>query len=381
MQDATSLSSGRYPVRVSVEYPDSLSRLSTFFRVLLAIPVAVFLYAINGGIVGAMWAAILVRGRIPRWLFDFQVGYNRFSTRAAAYFLLLTDTYPAFEGAWVVDYDVDYPERVSRWKLLFWKVIASIPHFIVLFFLWIAVMFCVFIAWFAILFTGKFPRGLHSFVAGVLRWSARVTAYVESLTDVFPPYSMSEEAEPATNEIPSLVLGGVITGIIIAGVAVGAAVAYRYGTESETVTVSREDALAGTLTGADVEYDDILFELVQVEDDATGLLSPSSGRRLVVVTVNYFTTRGRESELDDDDLPRRRSQFADVDENKVRLKTNETERDPVLLTVDGLIAPVDVRPLETTVIQAYFDVPDDEEIEEVRAYTTFYQRRVEWVLE
>lgn len=339
-------------------------------------------FAGASGIVIAIWATILVRGRIPLWLFDFQVGYNRFSTRAASYFLLLTDRYPAFEGAWVVDYDVDYPEGVSRWKLLFWKILASIPHFIVLFFLWIAVLFCVFIAWFAILFTGKYPRGLHSFVAGVLRWGARVTAYVESLTDVFPPFSMSEDAEPATNEIPSLVLGSVITGIIIAGVGLGAAVLYRYGTESETVTVSREDALTGTLAGADVEYDDIVFELVQVEDEAAGgPLSASSGRRLVAVTVNFLTTRGRESELDDDDLPRRRSRSADVDENKVRLKTDEKEHDPVLLTVDGLIAPVDVRPLETAVIVAYFDVPEDEEIEEVRAYTTFFQRRVEWVLE
>ena len=321
-------------------------------------------------------------GRIPHWLFDFQVGYNRFSTRASAYFLLLTDKYPAFEGAWVVDYDVDYPERISRWKILFWKMLASVPHFFVLFFLWLAASFCVFIGWFAILFTGNFPRGLHSFVVGVLRWTARVTAYGESLTDEFPPFSLEEEAGRGTSEIPSLVLGAVVALIVVVAAAAGAAVAWQYGSETETITVSREDALAGTLTDAEAEFDDLHFNLVQVEDDApSDVFSASPDHRLVVVTMDFMTEKGRLSDLEDDDLPQSRAQYADITRNKIRLKTNEGERNPILITVDGLIAPVDVRPLEESVIQAYFDVPEDEEIEEVRAYTNFLNRRIEWVLE
>lgn len=382
MQDADTVASHQYPVRVRVDYPDGMSRLSTFFRWLLVIPVMFFLYLFNGGIVAAIWAAVIVRGRIPRWLFDFQVGYNRFSTRAAAYFLLLTDKYPAFEGPWVVDYDVDYPARISRWKIFFWKFLASVPHIFVLVFLWIAALFCVFIGWFAILFTGNFPRGLHSFVVGVLRWTSRVAAYIESLTDEFPPYSLAEDAGAGANEVPSLVLGVVVGLIVIVAAGAGAAVAWRYGSESETLTVSRDDALSGSLTAADVEFDDMHFNLVGIEDDATSeVFSPSPGHRLVVVTLDFMTERGRAGELDDDDLPQSSERYADVGRHKIRLQTDEGERKPILITVDGLIAPVDVRPLEDSVIQAFFDIGEDEQIEEVRAYTNFLNRRVEWLLE
>src|SRR3990172_2457863 len=156
MQDSTAFEAPPpatvYPVRLAMAYPEKLSRLSTFFRLILIIPVFLFLYLLQANTVAAIWAAVLVRGRIPHWLFDFQVGLNRFQARTGAYVGLLTDKYPAFEGDWVVQYEVDYPEQISRWKLLFWKIITGLPHLVLLFFLYLAAGFCIFIAWWAILF-------------------------------------------------------------------------------------------------------------------------------------------------------------------------------------------------------------------------------------
>jgi hypothetical protein len=193
-----------------MECPESLSRLSTFFRLILIIPVVFFLALLQGSsfnsgasddvtnvtisgaaaLVFAAWCTIIVRRNIPHFLFDFMVAVHRFANRAAAYIFLLTDKYPAFEGDWFLQFEVDYPERLTWWKIFFWKVITAIPHFIILFFLALAMFVVVTIAWFAILFTGQYPRGLHTFVVGVMRWGSRVTLYVESLTDEYPPFSL-----------------------------------------------------------------------------------------------------------------------------------------------------------------------------------------------
>ena len=200
-----------YPVRFEVEYPEQVDRLSTAFRIVLFIPVAIFLALVGGGqfnfgsdgvgeattiglagggIVLAIWAAVLVRQYVPHWLFDFQVALMRFGARAYGYLALLTDRFPAFEGEYPINFDVRYPDQLSRWKVAIWKIITSIPHIIILFFLFLAAFFVVVIAWFAILFTGRYPRGLHSFVAGVFRWELRVSAYIISLTDEYPPFSL-----------------------------------------------------------------------------------------------------------------------------------------------------------------------------------------------
>jgi len=198
-----------YPVSFDVEYPEQLDRLSSAFRIILFIPVAFFLalvggQAVNysdfgdatsvslaggGGIVLAIWAAVIVRQYVPHWLFDFQVALMRFQARAYGYLALLTDRFPAFEGEYPISFDVRYPDKLNRWKVAIWKIITSIPHIIILFFLYLALFVVVVIAWFAILFTGRYPQGLHTFVAGVFRWSLRVEAYVISLTDEYPPFS------------------------------------------------------------------------------------------------------------------------------------------------------------------------------------------------
>ena len=199
-----------YPISLSVDYQEQLSRLSTFFRLILLIPLAIFVTILSSSVDGAAlgdgawyslgtlgtlvlahWIVVFLRQRPVSWLFDVIVHIQRFVLRAAAYFLLLTDEYPPFEGDWLLSYEVERPEEISRWRLLFWKFITAIPHFIILIVLSFVVAVVVVIAWFAILFIGRFPRGLHRLVEGVMRWEARVTAYVMSLTDEYPPFSLN----------------------------------------------------------------------------------------------------------------------------------------------------------------------------------------------
>jgi len=184
-----------FPVTYDVEYPDRLSRLLIFVKWLLAIPHFIVLYVlglVTGLFTVIAWFAILFTGRYPRGMFDFVVGVNRWSYNASAYILLLRDEYPPFSmerGRYPLTYEVEYPERLSR-LLIFVKWLLVLPNVIVLAFLWLAVYVTSIIAWFAILFTGQYPRGLFDFAAGVMRWGARVNAYSNLLRDDYPPFSL-----------------------------------------------------------------------------------------------------------------------------------------------------------------------------------------------
>src|SRR4030042_2070966 len=177
-----------YPATLAVDYPDRQSRWKTLLRLFLAVPVLIFAAILGGGacefyrgeglvgwgdwsgwnesyslsigaagsVVLAIWIAIVLRGYIPRWLFDFLVALMRFQVRVFSYFALLTDTYPPFEGDYPIRLEIPHPERITRWKVLFWKFFTSIPHFVILFFLLIGAVFAVIISWFAILITGRF---------------------------------------------------------------------------------------------------------------------------------------------------------------------------------------------------------------------------------
>jgi len=213
---------GLYAARLDIDYPEKLDRVSTAFRIIWIIPIAIVLsvlsaYAVSsttvvsrsgeafteisrtgGGIAGALFLAtllmILFRQRYPRWWFDFALQFQRFSARVAAYAALLSDRYPSTVDEQSVHLDIDYPDAehdLNRWLPLV-KWLLVIPHLIVLFFLFIGAFFAVVIAWFAILFTGRYPRGLFNYVVGVGRWALRVTAYATLLvTDRYPPFSLS----------------------------------------------------------------------------------------------------------------------------------------------------------------------------------------------
>jgi hypothetical protein len=184
-----------YPVTYDVEYPERLSRWLIFVKWLLIIPHIVVIYVL--GIVAAVvsviaWFAILFTGRYPKGMFDFVVGYYRWTYNMSAYVYLLRDEYPPFSlegGGYPVTYQVEYPERLSR-LLIFVKWLLVIPNFIVLYFVMIAWMVTAVIAWFAILFSGRYPKGLFDFAVGAIRWNARVNTYVMLLRDEYPPFSL-----------------------------------------------------------------------------------------------------------------------------------------------------------------------------------------------
>ena len=207
---------------MTIDYPEKLNRVSTLFRLIWAIPIFVILALLTAtatdtvtvitnsgemvsritttglGIAGGLFVAtmlmIVFRQRYPRWWFDFALALSRFSNRIGAYLVLLTDRYPSTEAEQSVHLDFEYPDvqqDLNRWMPLV-KWLLAIPHYIVLAVLAVGAIVAVFIAWFAILITGRYPRPLFDYVVGVGRWALRVQAYTSLLiTDRYPPFSLS----------------------------------------------------------------------------------------------------------------------------------------------------------------------------------------------
>ena len=202
-----------YPVAFDVEYPaDKRNRVTIFFRGILAIPVLLLLemfvnsssaysgdsstqaYVTIGGFLFLPTLLLLLfRHRYPRWWFDFNVNLLAFTMRVMIYVYLLRDEYPSTEDRQALDLMIVYPDAkqdLSRGMPLV-KWFLAIPHYFIIFFLGIAVLAVTLIAWFAILFTGRYPRGLFEFTVGTLRWTTRVSAYAVLLTtDRYPPFSL-----------------------------------------------------------------------------------------------------------------------------------------------------------------------------------------------
>jgi Domain of unknown function (DUF4389) len=206
---------GQYPVQFSVDYPDrDLNRATTAFRIFVIIPIAIVLGAVSGGTWqwsyghGATATAagaggllffgpllmILFRQKYPRWWFDWNLELQRFSNRVGVYLALMDDTYPSTDEHQSVHLDYAYPDAerdLIRWLPVV-KWLLAIPHYIVLFFLDIAAVLVVIVAWFTILFTGRYPRGMFGFVEGVIRWHNRVVGYALTLvTDRYPPFRLA----------------------------------------------------------------------------------------------------------------------------------------------------------------------------------------------
>jgi hypothetical protein len=203
---------GTYPVQFDVEYPDRpLDRLTTAFRLIVAIPILIVLGLVSGSdwntwrngttgttaaaggiLFGATLLLILFRQKYPRWWFDWNLELLRFSNRVTVYIALMDDRYPSTDEHQSVRLEIPYPDatRLVRWLPIV-KWLLAIPHYIVLFFLDIAALVSVIIAWFVILFTGRYPRELFDYLVGVIRWHNRVIAYAFMLTtDQYPPFSL-----------------------------------------------------------------------------------------------------------------------------------------------------------------------------------------------
>jgi Domain of unknown function (DUF4389) len=218
-----------HPVRFSVDYPDRpLDRLTTAFRIFTVIPIAIVIASISGYAGGGDYNSggdaptiaigaggllvlppllmILFREKYPRWWYEWNLELLRFSNRVCTYLALMSDRYPSTDEHQWVRLDFPYPDAkrdLNRWLPLV-KWFLAIPHYIVLFFLYLAVIVVVIAAWFAILFTGRYPRGIFNFVEGVIRWHNRVVGYAFILvTDRYPPFSLSQrEAPPPGPEAP-----------------------------------------------------------------------------------------------------------------------------------------------------------------------------------
>jgi hypothetical protein len=184
-----------YAARLDVDYPAKLDRFTTFFRVIWTIPIGIILALLSGS--NWFWAApalmIVFRTRYPRWWFDFTREATRFGARVGSYLLLLTDRYPSTVDEQSVRVEIDYPDverDLNRWLPLV-KWMLALPHYLVLVVLWLGAVVTTIIAWFAILFTGRYPKTLFDYVVGVSRWSLRVNAYAFLLvTDRYPPFSL-----------------------------------------------------------------------------------------------------------------------------------------------------------------------------------------------
>ena len=209
-----------FPATLEIDYPDrELDWVSTFLRLIAAIPIliilalvsgpaihesphhalaasgrAAFLVIGSGGVLVVPTALMLLfRRKYPGWWFDWNLALTRFATRCWAYLALLRDEYPSTDEEQAVHVEIPYPD--ASWELNRYlplvKWLLAIPHYVVLWFLGVAAMVSVVVAWFAILLTGRYPRSLFEFVVGVFRWSLRVAAYAFLLTtDRYPPFTL-----------------------------------------------------------------------------------------------------------------------------------------------------------------------------------------------
>ena len=188
----------QYPVNLKIDYSETSNKSTVFIRVVLIIPVVTILALISSyaeALSLAVALMIIFREKYPKWWFDWNLALSKFWLSIAAYGLLLRDEYPSTEEDQAIQVDIPYPDvkkDLNRWMPLV-KWILVIPHIIVLIFVFIAVVFCSVFAWFAVLLTGRYPKGVFDFVEGFLRWSLRVNAYVFLLTtDEYPPFRLRE---------------------------------------------------------------------------------------------------------------------------------------------------------------------------------------------
>jgi len=203
----------KYPISLSIDYSEKSNRVTVLFRLFLAIPILIILALLTSssyeseqatkevervysvGIVFLPTLLMIVfRKKYPKWWFDWNLALAKFSIRVSSYLLLLRDEYPSTDEEQAVNVEINYPDvekELNRWLPLI-KWLLAIPHFIVLIFLMLGVIFSTILAWFIILFTGKYPKSLFNFVVGFLRWFLRVEAYAILLTtDKYPPFSLS----------------------------------------------------------------------------------------------------------------------------------------------------------------------------------------------
>jgi len=357
----------RYPMRYAVAYPERLSRLKTFFRGFLIIPAWLFLYLVMGVVYAgffAGWTTVFFKKRYPRWLFTANSGALGFMSRTWAYAALQTDRYPSFDtdtSPVTLEYDEPPQHQVSRWRVFVWKGILLVPHFMVLSLLQVAVAVVVFLSWWAILFTGRYPRGMFGFVTGITRWHLRVLGYFASFNDRFPPFALSANAGPASKSttVVSGLVGGLATSGLVALIVVAAATASDVRTE--TIDYARlRGVTAGGLTthvaqgavSVDARGGRIELLLAGVDDPGdrlVPLLTLNRAERVIVFewAVRNFSDTGAD--------------VAGTDDARLTIQVAGSTRtsSAELVVVGGQMAPGSIKAGDDGKILAVFILPVD----------------------
>lgn len=357
----------RYPMRFDVDYPEKLSRWKTAFRLLLIIPVWLFASLVSQLVNYALligWTTVFWRKKYPLWLFHGLSGAYEHSARVWSYGALLTDKFPSFsreDSPVFLEYDEPPSGLLSRWRVFFWKVTLLVPMFIVFSFLVLAVFVVTMLAWFAILFTGNYPRGMFQFSVGVQRWYFRVVGYLASFNDRYPPYSLAEESGPATNSttvasgIGGLILGGGFSALMVVAVIVGG--------QPETQDVDYDALIAGR------SPEPLFFEPTGFNDDGfiglglnraidpgeglVPILSPARGERVIVFEWRVFNASDGGAEIEGAPV-RLRFEYED-DDGDERTRSVAAE----IVTISNRAAPASVPSGDEATIYAVFVVPED----------------------
>ncbi|MEP7216641.1 MAG: DUF4389 domain-containing protein [Anaerolineaceae bacterium] len=347
-----------YPMAYDVEYPLRLSRWKTLFRLPLLLPAAIFLNAIQFLLFYALlpigWTTVFWRKTYPKWLFEATTGSLAYTARFLAYALLQTDRYPSFDvdsSPVSLTFTKPPPGELSRWRVFFWKLVLLIPHFFVLGALQMALFVVTVIAWFGILFTGSYPRGLFGFTTGVMRWHYRVGAYFASLNDRFPPYALSAEAGPAGSK--TVVWSGIGGGIAAAGLAALFTVAVIASNTADTEDILYSDLLRGDASNF-LAYDGtdgpVFISLVRAYDpgnDLVQLLKPGTGEKVVVFEWTIRNASASSIQIS-----------ADAAELKYSDGKSHRER-PEIVVVGNGGAPQDISSRTTAIVRAAFVVPSN----------------------
>jgi Domain of unknown function (DUF4389) len=291
-------------MQYEVAYRDRLSRWKTLLRLPLLVPVVIFDAFLQYLLWTALfigWITVFCRKKYPGWLFAAATGALAFQARYHAYGQLITDQFPSFDrekSPVFLRWEQPADGSLSRWRVYFFKLCLIAPHIVLLTFLGAAVVVVTFLAWFAILFTGRYPRGLFGFVTGVNRWWYRIVGYFASFTDAIPPYALSQSAGPARGT--SAVVSGVIGVALVGGFVSFMTAAIILANQATTRTVDytaleagRPGAGASLVFGAGTEVQ-FRLSLVGAEDPAEGLANifeVPSGFRVIVfeAEVTNFT--------------------------------------------------------------------------------------------
>ncbi len=190
-----------HPVNLTVDYPDrALNKVSTFFRIILIVPIGIILALLwdgRGSLMGLVVLPtvlmLLFRHKYPKWWYDWNYGLVRFCYQVFAYLFLMDDRYPSTDEEQSLHLQLPYPQVATELHpgLPLVKWLLALPHYIVLAILGLYGIILVVIAWFAILFTGRYPKSMFAFIEGLMRWELRVIAYAFLLTtDKYPPFAL-----------------------------------------------------------------------------------------------------------------------------------------------------------------------------------------------